>query len=143
MRHPDVPPWSSIAMSGEARERWHCTDAARTLRSRPRVPEAMTVRGHARLRRTPSRSRRAAQRRRSHATLRRAQTIWSREIERLRFLCSEERENQYRRNNPDRKSTRLNSSHSSISYAVFCLKKKKKHQQPHAIHTKNSHSAPG
>src|SRR5438309_10969140 len=25
---------------------------------------------------------------------------------------------------PDRKSTRLNSSHSSISYAVFCLKKK-------------------
>src|SRR5689334_24670433 len=30
----------------------------------------------------------------------------------------------YRRQ--DRKSTRLNSSHSSISYAVFCLKKKKK-----------------
>src|SRR5699024_11775540 len=29
--------------------------------------------------------------------------------------------------NPDRKSTRLNSSHVSISYAVFCLKKKKKH----------------
>src|SRR5438477_12932617 len=27
---------------------------------------------------------------------------------------------------PDRKSTRLNSSHMSISYAVFCLKKKKK-----------------
>src|SRR5438309_6114337 len=27
--------------------------------------------------------------------------------------------------NRDRKSTRLNSSHSSISYAVFCLKKKK------------------
>src|SRR5438309_11098031 len=27
-------------------------------------------------------------------------------------------------NQPDRKSTRLNSSHSSISYAVFCLKKK-------------------
>src|SRR5699024_12404064 len=26
---------------------------------------------------------------------------------------------------PDRKSTRLNSSHVSISYAVFCLKKKK------------------
>src|SRR2546430_10927689 len=30
---------------------------------------------------------------------------------------------------PDRKSTRLNSSHSQISYAVFCLKKKKKKQQ--------------
>src|SRR2546427_1228820 len=28
----------------------------------------------------------------------------------------------------DRKSTRLNSSHSQISYAVFCLKKKKKDQ---------------
>src|SRR2546430_3959743 len=28
-------------------------------------------------------------------------------------------------NNGDRKSTRLNSSHSQISYAVFCLKKKK------------------
>src|SRR5438067_12347854 len=28
----------------------------------------------------------------------------------------------------DRKSTRLNSSHVSISYAVFCLKKKKKHK---------------
>src|SRR5438034_7283004 len=29
-------------------------------------------------------------------------------------------------NDPDRKSTRLNSSHTVISYAVFCLKKKKK-----------------
>src|SRR5690348_17776788 len=35
---------------------------------------------------------------------------------------------------PDRKSTRLNSSHPSISYAVFCLKKKKqkKHRMPTA-----------
>src|SRR2546427_7438549 len=33
----------------------------------------------------------------------------------------------YKRNDSiDRKSTRLNSSHSQISYAVFCLKKKKK-----------------
>src|SRR5256886_6091431 len=31
----------------------------------------------------------------------------------------------------DRKSTRLNSSHSQISYAVFCLKKKKKTTTPH------------
>src|SRR5437867_12071224 len=30
------------------------------------------------------------------------------------------------RTHPDRKSTRLNSSHRTISYAVFCLKKKKK-----------------
>src|SRR3712207_8518678 len=28
---------------------------------------------------------------------------------------------------PDRKSTRLNSSHANISYAVFCLKKKNEH----------------
>src|SRR2546429_6268775 len=33
-----------------------------------------------------------------------------------------------RRMPPDRKSTRLNSSHGYISYAVFCLKKKKKQQ---------------
>src|SRR2546427_8483068 len=32
----------------------------------------------------------------------------------------------------DRKSTRLNSSHSQISYAVFCLKKKKKKQRQDA-----------
>src|SRR5258707_6390657 len=31
----------------------------------------------------------------------------------------------------DRKSTRLNSSHANISYAVFCLKKKKKNEQRH------------
>src|SRR2546422_5447748 len=35
----------------------------------------------------------------------------------------------------DRKSTRLNSSHGYISYAVFCLKKKKKHIiSTHEIH---------
>src|SRR3712207_7241072 len=36
----------------------------------------------------------------------------------------------------DRKSTRLNSSHANISYAVFCLKKKKKQHNP----TKKPHS---
>src|SRR5438045_7617132 len=37
------------------------------------------------------------------------------------------------RNPPDRKSTRLNSSHLGISYAVFCLKKKKvKYELCHA-----------
>src|SRR2546430_7972174 len=35
----------------------------------------------------------------------------------------------------DRKSTRLNSSHSQISYAVFCLKKKKK-----ITHLRHSHT---
>ena len=32
----------------------------------------------------------------------------------------------FRKHSSDRKSTRLNSSHQIISYAVFCLKKKKK-----------------
>src|SRR2546427_4805551 len=36
----------------------------------------------------------------------------------------------------DRKSTRLNSSHSQISYAVFCLKKKKKKKKK--IHIKSN-----
>src|SRR2546422_7888841 len=35
----------------------------------------------------------------------------------------------------DRKSTRLNSSHGYISYAVFCLKKKKNTVPPRDIHT--------
>src|SRR5438309_7767737 len=39
---------------------------------------------------------------------------------------SDRREPDGRPAHGDRKSTRLNSSHSSISYAVFCLKKKKK-----------------
>src|SRR5256885_4550853 len=37
-----------------------------------------------------------------------------------------------KRSRADRKSTRLNSSHLVISYAVFCLKKKKKQQKTHA-----------
>src|SRR5688572_31757174 len=36
----------------------------------------------------------------------------------------------------DRKSTRLNSSHSQISYAVFCLKKKKKNNKKYKIKIK-------
>src|SRR3712207_8710398 len=35
----------------------------------------------------------------------------------------------------DRKSTRLNSSHANISYAVFCLKKKKNHRPTTRRHT--------
>src|SRR5688572_31251698 len=35
----------------------------------------------------------------------------------------------------DRKSTRLNSSHSQISYAVFCLKKKNKRRKAARYHT--------
>src|SRR2546430_9137496 len=50
-------------------------------------------------------------------------------VERLKILFAErivDQEFQAERHEiPDRKSTRLNSSHSQISYAVFCLKKKK------------------
>src|SRR5207302_3680485 len=40
----------------------------------------------------------------------------------------------------DRKSTRLNSSHVKISYAVFCLKKKKKKKTKHDINKKIKHT---
>src|SRR5438132_5672756 len=44
-------------------------------------------------------------------------------------------------NQPDRKSTRLNSSHTVISYAVFCLKKKKQktrqHMNPNIVKIQN------
>src|SRR5689334_3417575 len=40
---------------------------------------------------------------------------WLGDQDAIEYMCRE----------ADRKSTRLNSSHSSISYAVFCLKKKK------------------
>src|SRR5688572_32555859 len=43
-----------------------------------------------------------------------------------RFSGSAQREGRHLSNRKDRKSTRLNSSHSQISYAVFCLKKKSK-----------------
>src|SRR3712207_8471874 len=38
----------------------------------------------------------------------------------------------------DRKSTRLNSSHANISYAVFCLKKKKKPIKTHTHYNLNT-----
>src|SRR5690348_18033935 len=42
----------------------------------------------------------------------------------------------------DRKSTRLNSSHPSISYAVFCLKKKKTNPQESRVHHTGLHTWP-
>src|SRR5216683_4298006 len=49
----------------------------------------------------------------------------------------------YERWSRDRKSTRLNSSHDQISYAVFCLKKKKKyHNFVCFIEKKNYHTKP-
>src|SRR5436190_4708559 len=43
------------------------------------------------------------------------------------------------RNRRDRKSTRLNSSHTVISYAVFCLKKKKKKKTIKELKNTNQH----
>src|SRR2546430_7913313 len=42
----------------------------------------------------------------------------------------------------DRKSTRLNSSHSQISYAVFCLKKKKKEYNNQPVKPTPIHRSP-
>src|SRR2546422_7930804 len=41
----------------------------------------------------------------------------------------------------DRKSTRLNSSHGYISYAVFCLKKKKKRATPRRNRNRRQHTS--
>src|SRR5690242_21853657 len=56
------------------------------------------------------------------------------------LLASAEDESQLHvvgRTSRDRKSTRLNSSHMSISYAVFCLKKKKKKKKNNINKKKN------
>src|SRR5438876_5780742 len=48
-------------------------------------------------------------------------------------------------NQRDRKSTRLNSSHPSISYAVFCLKKKRNPRSPSTLagqHTRSTSCTP-
>src|SRR5689334_24655786 len=47
---------------------------------------------------------------------------------RYRQVGGQDQRSRYQVAQRDRKSTRLNSSHSSISYAVFCLKKKNKKQ---------------
>src|SRR5258708_9018101 len=44
------------------------------------------------------------------------------------------------RNEADRKSTRLNSSHQIISYAVFCLKKKKRYEHSYDYEAKSETS---
>src|SRR5205814_10456843 len=75
---------------------------ARENRSRRARPRRARVRGHAR-----ARTRRAAAMA-LHGRLHRARALGGR---------------------LDRKSTRLNSSHLGISYAVFCLKKKKKYKK--------------
>src|SRR2546430_12419816 len=58
---------------------------------------------------------------------RRERQVASRGVGRLALLLTlyAGGERRARQHHEDRKSTRLNSSHSQISYAVFCLKKKK------------------
>src|SRR5687768_17771331 len=65
---------------------------------------------------------------------------WGRELAPRDFQQVLRRALQPRRNHDsdrpgDRKSTRLNSSHGYISYAVFCLKKKKKNTTKQIEHT--------
>src|SRR5437773_6540439 len=59
-------------------------------------------------------------------------SLW---LRRRRIDCILRRggQSRHRRGFGDRKSTRLNSSHITISYAVFCLKKKKKKKITHYI----------
>src|SRR2546430_13469120 len=63
----------------------------------------------------------------------------ARELRRRRARGGVRPGDQGRRQARDRKSTRLNSSHSQISYAVFCLKKKKK-SRTHYASTHLSHA---
>src|SRR5688572_30867385 len=77
-----------------------------------------------------------------------ARESYTRSLEKMRALQNRVRE-AYLLNNlgvlladqdalgEDRKSTRLNSSHSQISYAVFCLKKKKKKKKKIILVQKN------
>src|SRR2546430_13539330 len=53
----------------------------------------------------------------------------------LRAGRQHQRRNDCAKSKLDRKSTRLNSSHSQISYAVFCLKKKKDAKRKHRSNT--------
>src|SRR5258708_26823908 len=52
-------------------------------------------------------------------------------------LVPELRDRDELRSSGDRKSTRLNSSHQIISYAVFCLKKKKRESTQALIHRRD------
>src|SRR2546421_5890413 len=57
--------------------------------------------------------------------------------------CSRQKSELRGEDRPDRKSTRLNSSHDQISYAVFCLKKKKPDFRPELFHERGSYNGPG
>src|SRR5689334_24487533 len=68
---------------------------------------------------------------RSAAGIRRGRGAGRQALESRRSRAGAEAHRVFRSAGQDRKSTRLNSSHSSISYAVFCLKKKKKKTHKH------------
>src|SRR5438034_6401542 len=68
-----------------------------------------------------------------YTTLFRSQErIWPRKAA-GRSATAAKRDRAFRRGSSDRKSTRLNSSHTVISYAVFCLKKKKKNKKKNKV----------
>src|SRR2546422_2282175 len=54
-------------------------------------------------------------------------------VRRRGLLARRDRRDAGRSRRADRKSTRLNSSHGYISYAVFCLKKKKRYRAKHNL----------
>src|SRR5258707_10310763 len=60
----------------------------------------------------------------AEAGARGAPKIWLRHVRQV-LAIEPARSHRHRAAGTDRKSTRLNSSHANISYAVFCLKKKK------------------
>src|SRR5690625_6510847 len=60
---------------------------------------------------------------------RRSSDLMARSATSRRFCCKTTLAHPARHRETDRKSTRLNSSHVAISYAVFCLKKKKRHSE--------------
>src|SRR2546429_4425436 len=63
-----------------------------------------------------------------HSSLRAVSTIGAKRnvLKRFERIALLKKRGQWKDGDRDRKSTRLNSSHGYISYAVFCLKKKKK-----------------
>src|SRR5690349_22972216 len=80
------------------------------------------------------------------ATFRRASPAWWRRARSRCAICHLRCSVTRRSRTSDRKSTRLNSSHVEISYAVFCLKKKKSEfsiaTQPHdSVHAQHVYAS--
>src|SRR2546430_12661276 len=76
-----------------------------------------------------------------YTTLFRSQLDWLRKLPHPMFdICATYAGGGFwTQRNKDRKSTRLNSSHSQISYGVFCLEKKTMHSFIYAIHVNRMH----